>query len=48
MFESKNKYFGRNVFLNSVIFDGEKKYTDPADLLGSRINEYNDKKFEYD
>ena len=26
-------------------FDGEKKYTDPADLLGSRINEYNDKKF---
>ena len=24
--KDQNKYFGRNVFLNSVIFDGEKKY----------------------
>ena len=24
--KNQNKYFGRNVFLNSVIFDGEKKY----------------------
>ena len=24
--KKQNKYFGRNVYLNSVIFDGEKKY----------------------
>ena len=24
--KNQNKYFGRNVFLNSVIFDGEEKY----------------------
>ena len=24
--KNQNKYFGRNVFLNSVIFEGEKKY----------------------
>ena len=26
-------------------FDGDREYTDPADLLGSRINEYNEEKF---
>ena len=24
--KNQNKYFGRNAFLNSVIFEGEKKY----------------------
>ena len=24
--KNQNKYFGRNVFLNSVIFEGKKKY----------------------
>ena len=24
--EKQNKYFGRNTFLNSVIFEGDKKY----------------------
>ena len=24
--KNQKKYFGRNVFLNSVIFEGEKKY----------------------
>ena len=37
--KDQNKYFGRNVFLNSVIFDGEKKYI--GKVVDVKITKFN-------
>ena len=37
--KSQNKYFGRNIFLNSVIFDGEKKFI--GKLVNVKIEKIN-------
>ena len=37
--KNQNKYFGRNAFLNSVIFEGEKKYI--GKLLNIKITNVN-------
>uniref|UniRef100_UPI000ABC08EA TRAM domain-containing protein n=1 Tax=Pelagibacter ubique TaxID=198252 RepID=UPI000ABC08EA len=37
--KDQNKYFGRNVFLNSVIFDGENKYI--GKVIDVKITKFN-------
>ena len=37
--KDQNEYFGRNVFLNSVIFDGEKKYI--GKVVNVKITKFN-------